>query len=243
MVRDNDVIGGGGICVSPGNRNTIIGNRVSDAEESISVEKGRGNLVARNVVIGARGNGIRLGIDRPAIGGAANVVRGNLVRRSRKDGFRVDGKDSRSLVRRNIAVASGDDGFDVESRTAKVTGNRAVRNGDLGIEAVWGVIDGGGNRATQTAPGPSARTSPVAELGPARVFMIPPRSWLFRHLRAEDPGTEGATYSFPPGRCAPLVPSAIVTAGISRSAAERPDHPRRAPPSARQVAGRRPLRI
>jgi parallel beta-helix repeat protein len=146
-VRDNDIIGGGGIRVSPGNRNAIIGNRVSRAEESISVEKGRGNLVARNVVVDARGNGIRLGLDRPPIGGADNVLRGNLVRRSREDGFRVDGEDSHSLLRRNIAVASGDDGFDVESRTAKLTGNRAVSNHDFGIEAVWGVVDGGGNRA------------------------------------------------------------------------------------------------
>jgi len=51
------------------------------------------------------------------------------------------------LLRRNFAVASGDDGFDIESRTAKLAGSRAVRNGDLGIEAVHGVIDGGGNRA------------------------------------------------------------------------------------------------
>jgi hypothetical protein len=40
-----------------------------------------------------------------------------------------------------------DDGFDVRSRTAKLTKNRAVRNDDLGIAAVRGVDDGGGNRA------------------------------------------------------------------------------------------------
>jgi hypothetical protein len=45
------------------------------------------------------------------------------------------------------ACPSKDDGFDVESRTTKLTGNRAVRNRDLGIEAVAGVIDGGGNVA------------------------------------------------------------------------------------------------
>ena len=147
-VRDNDVIGGAGIIVDPpGNRNSIIGNRVSRATDSISVEKGRGNLIARNVVIGARGNGIRLGLDRPPIGGAGNIVRGNLVRGSREDGFRVDAEDGHSLLRRNIAVAAGDDGFDVESPTAKLTGNRAVRNADLGIEAVNGVVDGGANRA------------------------------------------------------------------------------------------------
>jgi hypothetical protein len=95
----------------------------------------------------AHDNGIRLGLDRPTIGGGENVLRGNLVRRARKDGYRVDAKDGHSVLRRNIAVASGDDGFDVENRTAKLTGNRAVRNDDLGFEAVWGVTDGGENRA------------------------------------------------------------------------------------------------
>ena len=146
-IRNNDVSGGDGIRISPGNRNMVIGNRVFDAEESISIEEGRGNLVARNLVVDARGNGIRLGLDRPPIGGADNVVRENLVRGSREDGYRVDSGDAHSVLRRNTAVASGDDGFDVESPTAKLTGNRAVRNQDLGIEAVWDVVDGGGNRA------------------------------------------------------------------------------------------------
>ena len=56
-------------------------------------------------------------------------------------------KDHHSRLRRNIATGSRDDGFDVESRTTKLSRNRAARNGDLGIEAVRGVIDGGGNIA------------------------------------------------------------------------------------------------
>jgi hypothetical protein len=51
-------------------------------------------------------------------------------------------------VRSNIAAGSGDDGFDVRSRSTSLTSNRAVRNADLGIEAVLGVIDGAGNRAS-----------------------------------------------------------------------------------------------
>jgi hypothetical protein len=56
-------------------------------------------------------------------------------------------KDSHSLLRRNVAVGAKDDGFDVQSRTTKLTANRAVRNGDLSIAAVRRVIDGGGNIA------------------------------------------------------------------------------------------------
>jgi hypothetical protein len=41
-----------------------------------------------------------------------------------------------------------DDSFKVGSPSTKLTKNRAVRNGDLGIDAVSGIIDGGGNRAS-----------------------------------------------------------------------------------------------
>jgi large repetitive protein len=137
-----------GITLGPGSHNVIAHNRVSRGREGIRIEKGRGNLVAHNVVVGARRAGIRLGIHKPSLGGAHNVVRRNLVRDSAVDAFLVGKKDAHSLLLRNIARGAGDDGFDVGSRSAKLTSNRAVRNGDLGIEAVLGVIDGGGNRAS-----------------------------------------------------------------------------------------------
>ena len=65
-----------------------------------------------------------------------------------RDGFVVVKKDHHSLLKRNVAKGAGDDGFDVQSPTTKVTKNRALRNGDLGIEAVRGTDDGGGNRAS-----------------------------------------------------------------------------------------------
>jgi parallel beta-helix repeat protein len=145
-VQRNRVIRGGGILVAPGNRNVIARNHVSRGSlDSIAIDKGRGNRVVGNVVGRARKVGIRLGF--PGFGGANNIVRGNLVRRSRGDGFVVSDKDKGSVLKRNIAQHNGDDGFDVESDSAKLTGNRAVRNGDLGIEAVVGVTDGGGNKA------------------------------------------------------------------------------------------------
>jgi parallel beta-helix repeat protein len=136
---------GGGITLGPGSRNVIADNRISGGRDGIRVEKGHDNLVADNVVVGTRHVGITLGIHDPFIGGAHNVVRRNLVRDSRVDGFVVVKKDTNSLLSGNIAKGAGDDGFDVDSRSAKLTGNHAVGNADLGIEAVFGVIDGGGN--------------------------------------------------------------------------------------------------
>jgi parallel beta-helix repeat protein len=147
ITRNRVVRNGGGITLGPGSRNVITHNRVSRGREGIRIEKGRDNLVAHNVVVAAHRAGIRLGIHKPSIGGAHNVVRRNLVRNSAVDGFLVGEKDAHSLLLGNIARGAGDDGFDVESRSATLTRNRAVRNADLGIEAVFGVIDGGGNIA------------------------------------------------------------------------------------------------
>ena len=46
-----------------------------------------------------------------------------------------------------IASRNGEDGIDVDVPATTLTRNIANRNRDLGIEAVPGVIDGGGNRA------------------------------------------------------------------------------------------------
>ena len=147
ITRNRLAHNGAGITLGPGSRNEIAKNRVSGGRDGIRIEKGRGNLVADNLVVGTRHAGIRLGIHHPSLGGAHNVVRRNLVRDSDVDGFVVTKKDHHSLLKRNVAKGAGDDGFDVEGRTAKLTRNRALRNHDLGIEAVRGVIDGGGNVA------------------------------------------------------------------------------------------------
>ena len=86
-------------------------------------------------------------------GGARNLLEGNKIRGAGKkaprdgDGITVDAEARHTILRRNSASQSNDDGFDVEGSTTKLTKNSAVRNRDLGIEAVRGVIDGGGNIA------------------------------------------------------------------------------------------------
>jgi nitrous oxidase accessory protein NosD len=139
---------GAGITLGPGSHNVIKRNRVSRGRDGIRIEKGHDNLVADNVVSHARQAGIRLGIPHPFLGGAHNTVRGNLVKNSHIDGFLVNARDDHSVLKGNTARGAGDDGFDIQSHTAKLTKNVARRNGDLGIAAVRGVIDGGGNRAS-----------------------------------------------------------------------------------------------
>jgi parallel beta-helix repeat protein len=146
--RNRFVRNAAGVLLGRGNRNVIARNRLSRDGDGIAIENARGNRVALNVILDARKNGIYLGLNEPPIGGGDNVVRRNVVRRSGDDGFKVRSKDHHSLLQGNLARRSGDDGFDVESRSTKLARNRAVGNDDLGIEAVFGVIDGGGNLAS-----------------------------------------------------------------------------------------------
>src|SRR5215217_711745 len=148
QVRGNRLVRNGSGMSLGGRGNVVAHNRIVGGHDGIRVEKGRGTLVADNRIVDTRRWGITLGIHEPFIGGADNLVRGNIVRRSRVDGIVVVKKEHNSLLADNIVIGSGDDGFDIDSRTTTVTSNRARRNGDLGIEAVFGVIDGGGNLAS-----------------------------------------------------------------------------------------------
>jgi parallel beta-helix repeat protein len=147
-VRDGEV----GIYVAPGSRNVIVRNRVSHIHRAegmgraIEVDGGDRNVIARNSVRDTEADAIIVGCPRcPVVVGS--VVRRNRIRGAGRDGVHIDHKAKHTLLRRNRVRHSKDDGIDVEGRTTKLTENRAVRNADLGIEAVRGVIDGGGNIA------------------------------------------------------------------------------------------------
>jgi parallel beta-helix repeat protein len=129
---------GPGIHVSDSSDNLIKRNLLTGNGPSLLIEgnrnEGRGNLVTRNLVARSDGAGIRLGIVQPTIGGTNNVVRRNEVKNSNEDGFLVYVKDDHSLLEDNIAIGSKDDGFDIESRTTTLIGNRAIRSGDADFE-------------------------------------------------------------------------------------------------------------
>ena len=115
----------------------------------VSLEGGTENAISGNDVIRAQKVAIRV----DAFSGAAKgtLIRGNVVRDAGVHGIAVDfehvGPVTGTLVVANFALRAGDDGIHVESPSTTVTRNIAVRNTDLGIDAVPGVTDGGGNRA------------------------------------------------------------------------------------------------
>jgi Right handed beta helix region len=148
----NDVDG----LVISGDGNIAVGNRLSGPGEcpeecgfGISLEGGTDNVIERNTVVGFHQGGIRAASFEefggpPTVG---NTISRNLVRGATVDGLLVESTAADTLLERNIAIGAGDDGIDVDNAATTVTRNLAFRNGDLGIEAVAGVIDGGGNHA------------------------------------------------------------------------------------------------
>jgi parallel beta-helix repeat protein len=159
-----------------GSGNVVSGNRVTRGAETGIGLAGDDNVVSRNHITGAPGcpacgygvsfeGGSRnvfernfiahfgWGIRVDAFTGLARdtVIRKNVVRRAVEDGIVVDqeqvGPVDNTLVQRNVVLRAGDDGIDVGSPSTTLSGNVAVRNHDLGIEAVPGVTDGGGNHA------------------------------------------------------------------------------------------------
>ena len=148
LVRNGD-----GIAFA-GDRNVVSDNRISRAlgcpdgcGYGISFEGGSGNAFEWNLVSRAQ-----VGIRVDAFTGLADdtVVRHNIVRRSAQDNIVINheqaGPVKNTRVAGNIVSRAGDDGVDVNSASTTIVGNLAVRNHDLGIEAVAGVT-GRGNKA------------------------------------------------------------------------------------------------
>ena len=107
-----------------------------------------GSTVDRNIIhANGPGPGIYVAhLDAPTPPRNNRVTR-NVTTSKNADGILVDPDATGTLLARNLAVHSGDDGIDVRAPGTTVTRNTANANHDLGIAAVRRVIDGGGNRA------------------------------------------------------------------------------------------------
>ena len=144
-----------GIALS-GDANTVSENWFSGPSEcpeecgfGISLEGGTGNVIEGNTVLRFHQAGIHVAAFEefggpPTVG---STIRLNLVRGPAVDGLLVESTAFDTLLEGNTAIGAGDDGIDVDNAATTLTRNLAFRNGDLGIEAVAGVTDGGGNHA------------------------------------------------------------------------------------------------
>jgi parallel beta-helix repeat protein len=142
-VRFNEVGDSNGSCIliDRSNHNRIADNRLFRSEASaIEVVRSDGNRVARNVA--ENGNGLRV------FSSTRTLLWHNFISRASNDGIRVEGGSIRTRVLHNILRANEDDGIDVRDAGTVIADNRAFDNDDYGVEAVPGVIDGGGNRAS-----------------------------------------------------------------------------------------------
>jgi parallel beta-helix repeat protein len=141
--------------VIDGDHNLVKNNQMSlptgcpDAcSFGISFEGGTGNLLTGNVINGGD-YGIRVDAFTADVDGTQ--IRDNVVRASGIDGIVIDlehpGPVLDTLVVGNSVAGAGVDGIQVNSASTTITHNVANHNGNLGIEAVPGVTDGGGNHA------------------------------------------------------------------------------------------------
>ena len=149
MSRNGDL----GLFLEASDHNLIRHNSARRNPEGGMIIEGNRNEIVRNRVV--RGGG---GIQITTVGrggtSVGNVIRRNVVRNVRPAGISVDRPPPnrtpirRTLISRNLVVGSEGAGIIVGSRSTTIANNRALRNGGLGIRAIEGVIDGGGNRAS-----------------------------------------------------------------------------------------------
>jgi hypothetical protein len=103
------------------------------------------NLIERNDIVVRFPELDQTAID--IIGGNANRVLSNRASGG-GDEIAVRSEASATEIVRNVVTQANDDGIDVGAPGTIVRGNTANNNGDLGVEAVEGTIDGGANKAS-----------------------------------------------------------------------------------------------
>ena len=124
----------------------VVGNTVRRSARGIVGTRATGAEIAGNRVLRSATHGIVLAEPFAPVSTRTRLS-GNVVRRSGGDGILINPFVMGTVLEHNTTSQNGDDGIDVDSAQTTITRNRADHNRDLGIEAVDGVTDGGGNRA------------------------------------------------------------------------------------------------
>ena len=158
VIRGNDALGGAfnqcgavrgaAIALFNSHGNDIQRNAAQLSDFGIALVRSQRNLLEENQSAPSDSDGNQcFGIY--VADSNHNVVRNNVTDNNDIDGIFVlaDSRNTR-IVGNRAEFNGGDDGIDVDSSATTITRNTANVNGDLGIEAVPGVTDGGGNMAS-----------------------------------------------------------------------------------------------
>jgi parallel beta-helix repeat protein len=141
LVTENSVFQSLDVGIGIGGSDNVVEKNAVD--RAVIIVGGSNNLIQRN---SASDNGFA-GITVQSRSSDA-VIERNVTKQNRGDGIRVENGATGTVLDRNESVDNlFDDGIDVDDPSTTIVGNRASGNVDLGIEAVPGVTDGGGNRA------------------------------------------------------------------------------------------------
>jgi parallel beta-helix repeat protein len=158
-IRRNGAIGGASnqcdapagvaIALFDSDHNLILGNSGQLSDFGITLSDSQNNRIQNNEVAPLDSDGnqcIGIALFRSSDN---NDIEDNVAANNDHDGIVVNGRSNGTVVKANVAVFNGlDDGIDVNNPFTTIAENTANENGDLGIEAVVGVTDGGGNRAS-----------------------------------------------------------------------------------------------
>ena len=127
-------------------RNDLANNVIFSSGRGVGLfDQADGNTVRGNQLIGNVREGIWV-----ASGSDRNLIRDNRLFVSGADGIQVAGGNTGNYLLRNYVEGSRDDGIDVGEPVSRIARNLVRGAGLLGIRAVPGVTDGGGNRASET---------------------------------------------------------------------------------------------
>jgi parallel beta-helix repeat protein len=165
-VTGTTVRGGGiGVLVDGGSGNSIDGNDFEAPQQGVILSGAAGTSITSNratgsaagVAIGTtstdttvEGNVFTVGISGIYVdpfGNTGTVIRNNTANDFDSSGIFVDAGTSVTTIEGN-RVERNDTGITVRTATTTITANQAFDNTALGIDAVAGVIDGGGNQAS-----------------------------------------------------------------------------------------------
>ena len=143
LVADNHVFdSGAGIFLAFPVGTVVTENRVTRNGTEGIVDAGDFSRIGGNVVNGNGAVGISL-----TDGSDFAAVTDNRTSDNGGDGVFASNDSGPLSLTDNFSKGNADDGIDVDTPGATLSRNKAIHNGDFGIEAVPGVTDGGGNKA------------------------------------------------------------------------------------------------